>query len=390
MTWDIAYAIVFAGMAAFGAADLLVNQAGPGDILARLRVRFGAQARWDGSSRPPTRFVTGVLSCVYCASFWLALAFTGLVGASVLVWEHAWPVVFPMCPLAGYGIAAVMVGRVTTRETSVTVSGIRVTTNVHSGRLGNLMARVLYLENLPYPGSIVPFLDMEDQYLGLGPYDIQPDAKGEARRRGAWLTRAMAAWPAPTPAPDDDPTPDPAIGSAGHVTSYTPGTVSTAPAYDPKPAPRAMVVQDANFDEGVYRVEDGHDEDGAMNIARFHGHAAYDRAMEWGAVVDWLLAGGPFPPPNPSSIDGDPINRVGRFPGGGAVHVEETSLGDPSDTLADAFFFGPDHEDRAKLHRSRRINRNTLAGCVNCHGAGWIFAPWLDPKGILCNACDPG
>jgi len=380
MTWDIAVAIVFAGMAAFGAADLLVNQYGPGGILARLRVRFGAQARADGSARPPTRFFTGVLSCVYCASFWLALAFTGLVGASVLAWGQAWPVVFPLSPLVGYGIAAVMAGRVLTQTIPGRVSALEVFDDQRARHIGQLSNRLARIEDLPHPDGFVAILDMEDQYRdrGLGIYQLPPDAEGEARRRGAWLTKAMAAWPDPTPAPDDDPTPDPA-----------PGMVSTAPAYDPRPDPRVMVVQDANFEAGVYRVEDGPDEDGAMNIARFHGHAAYDHAMEWGLFVDWLLAEGKAPAPSANSITGDPINEVILIGAGTqGIGVEERPPAH-SNVVAEAYFFGPERTNRARVYRSRRINRNTREGCVNCHGAGWIFAPWLGPKGILCNDCAP-
>ena len=78
MTDALGVAVV--GLAAWRIASLLVNEAGPFDIFVRLR-------RWARVPDPmhptdePRPFIGGVLSCVWCASIWLA---AGLW----VVWEN--------------------------------------------------------------------------------------------------------------------------------------------------------------------------------------------------------------------------------------------------------------------------------------------------------------
>ena len=64
---------ILAGLAGWRVASLLVNEQGPWDAFERLRLRVGIPPQGEAgviSSNP----LAGVLSCIWCASFWCAAA----------------------------------------------------------------------------------------------------------------------------------------------------------------------------------------------------------------------------------------------------------------------------------------------------------------------------
>lgn len=92
---------ILAALAVWRLAVLLVEDAGPWHVFERLRERAGIVTYEDGTARIPGTFVAGVLSCVRCASLWLA------VPATVLVQPDSWQA-WALTPLALSGAAVVI------------------------------------------------------------------------------------------------------------------------------------------------------------------------------------------------------------------------------------------------------------------------------------------
>lgn len=61
--------VFLAGLAGWRLAELLVNEAGPGNVFGRLRGWAGVP---DEGIQEPRPFVGGLLACSYCASVWTA------------------------------------------------------------------------------------------------------------------------------------------------------------------------------------------------------------------------------------------------------------------------------------------------------------------------------
>lgn len=63
---------VVVGLASWRLASLLVDEEGPGHVFARLRAAVGIPA---GPGELPDSLLAGILSCVWCASVWVAPVF---------------------------------------------------------------------------------------------------------------------------------------------------------------------------------------------------------------------------------------------------------------------------------------------------------------------------
>lgn len=72
--------LLLASLAVWRASVLLVEDAGPWHLLARLRARAGIVQFPDGTATIPGTFIAGVLSCVRCCSIWLAIGATFVLG----------------------------------------------------------------------------------------------------------------------------------------------------------------------------------------------------------------------------------------------------------------------------------------------------------------------
>ena len=66
-------------LAVWRVANLFVNERGPFDVFVKFRVVSGITVDEDGVSiEIPDTFFAQVLSCVWCASIWVAFWWTGL------------------------------------------------------------------------------------------------------------------------------------------------------------------------------------------------------------------------------------------------------------------------------------------------------------------------
>jgi len=84
-----ATALVTYVLATWRLTSLLVNEAGPGDILAKLRHTIGV--RYDRNSQPTGNNIAAeALTCVWCASIWIAFLFAAL--SVVVEGNGRWPV----------------------------------------------------------------------------------------------------------------------------------------------------------------------------------------------------------------------------------------------------------------------------------------------------------
>lgn len=92
---------ILAALAVWRLAVLIVEDAGPWRMFARLRAGAGIVVYPDGTTQIPGTFGAGVLSCVRCASLWLA------VPATVLVQPDSWQA-WALTPLALSGAAVVI------------------------------------------------------------------------------------------------------------------------------------------------------------------------------------------------------------------------------------------------------------------------------------------
>lgn len=59
--------VILLGLASWRIANMLVNEAGPGDIFEKLRSRAGIKPG------PIEGFLPGLFSCIYCMSVWTTL-----------------------------------------------------------------------------------------------------------------------------------------------------------------------------------------------------------------------------------------------------------------------------------------------------------------------------
>lgn len=92
---------ILAALAVWRVAVLLVEDAGPWRMFARLRARVGIVVYPDGTTMIPDTLLAGILSCVRCASLWLA------VPATVLVQPDSWQA-WALTPFALSGVAVVI------------------------------------------------------------------------------------------------------------------------------------------------------------------------------------------------------------------------------------------------------------------------------------------
>lgn len=79
--------LIILGLATWRISSLLVNEKGPGNIFIRIRELTGIQH--DNFGDPymiPERFFSQVLSCVWCCSVWVAMAFT-VIYKLIPFWE---------------------------------------------------------------------------------------------------------------------------------------------------------------------------------------------------------------------------------------------------------------------------------------------------------------
>ncbi len=94
------------GLATWRLTSLLVNERGPWDILERLRYLSGM--RYDRDSMPyATTNLSEVLSCVWCLSVWVGIAF------GLFYWLNSSLAVLISLPLA-LSTTAVIVDRLVT------------------------------------------------------------------------------------------------------------------------------------------------------------------------------------------------------------------------------------------------------------------------------------
>lgn len=95
MTWQV---FILAAFATYRVSRMLAQEDGPFDALTRVRARAGQQT-WIGRG----------LHCIWCLSFWVALAVAcGLAAQGSILWRDLWLV---WLGLAGGGIAIYQVVR---------------------------------------------------------------------------------------------------------------------------------------------------------------------------------------------------------------------------------------------------------------------------------------
>ena len=100
--------LLILGLATWRLSSLLVNEDGPWEILARMRVAVGI--RYDQQSQPyATTVLSELISCVFCVSIWMGL----LLSAGY--WLNARLTILVMSPFA-LSAMAVIIERVVSGE----------------------------------------------------------------------------------------------------------------------------------------------------------------------------------------------------------------------------------------------------------------------------------
>lgn len=68
------FEFVIFGLATWRVSSLLVNEGGPGNIFVKLRTIAGIEHDQEGiATIIPEGFFSGILSCIWCCSMWVAL-----------------------------------------------------------------------------------------------------------------------------------------------------------------------------------------------------------------------------------------------------------------------------------------------------------------------------